>query len=616
MATIQNRSYQMGLPASSWFAKTMAVFDKIHAVIGRKGNEGDAAAAPVTITAATNEKDQEANGLPDDNSIEPVVSEDAQHGVRTAEAVTLTWGKKSLAAIFVNMWFIYLVNGFQSKITSNLTAYAASDFDAHSLIPVITVVSDIMTAAVYIPLAKILDIWGRAEGFLLMVTFATIGMAAMAGSNGLATYCAAQVFYKVGWSGLTYSIDVITADSTKLKNRGLAYAFTSSPYMITAFAGSKAAEAFLEDISWRWGFGAFTIVLPFVAAPMYILLKWNLHKAKKAGILVRQHSNRTWMEKIKWVVIEFDLAGVVLFAVGIGTFLIPFSIASSAPNGWASGYIIAMIIVGLFIVILFGLYEAYLAPVPFFKYKFLIERTVLGACLLDLVYQISYYCWVSYFTSFLQVVNNLPVSQAGYIDSTFDVVSGVLLFIVGWSIHKTGRFKWLIVAGIPLYIFAQGLMIYFRRPGQSIGYLIMCEILISIAGASFILCMQIAVLAAVDHQHVATALAILSITGNVGGAIGGTISATIWTNTFGNKLLSGLPESALDQFEAMYEDLSVQMSYPEGTPERTALQEAYGYAQTRMLAAGTGIMVLSVGSIFLVRNYNLKKMNQTKGTLF
>ncbi len=50
-----------------------------------------------------------------------------------------------------------------------------------------------MSAAVYIPLAKLLDLWGRAEGFAVMVSFATLGMILMAGSNGLFTFCAAQV---------------------------------------------------------------------------------------------------------------------------------------------------------------------------------------------------------------------------------------------------------------------------------------------------------------------------------------------------------------------------------------------------------------------------------------
>lgn len=51
-----------------------------------------------------------------------------------------------------------------------------------------------MTAAVYIPMAKMLDVWGRAEGFLLMIVFADLGLILMAVSHNLATFCAAQVW--------------------------------------------------------------------------------------------------------------------------------------------------------------------------------------------------------------------------------------------------------------------------------------------------------------------------------------------------------------------------------------------------------------------------------------
>lgn len=94
-----------------------------------------------------------------------------------------------------SMWFLYLTNGFQSSVLSSLTPYAASDFESHSLLPVIDIVSSAMTASVYIPLAKILDLWGRAEGFLLMVLFATLGMIMLAASQNLATYCAATVSF-------------------------------------------------------------------------------------------------------------------------------------------------------------------------------------------------------------------------------------------------------------------------------------------------------------------------------------------------------------------------------------------------------------------------------------
>lgn len=105
---------------------------------------------------------------------------------------------------------------------------------------------------------------------------------------------------------MIYSVDVITADVSKLKNRALAYAFTSSPYMITAFAGAKASEDFYYKYSWRWGFGAFAIILPVVAAPLFVILKIHLKKAENQGILIREKSGRTLVQNIWFYIQEFD----------------------------------------------------------------------------------------------------------------------------------------------------------------------------------------------------------------------------------------------------------------------------------------------------------------------
>lgn len=214
------------------------------------------------------------------------------------------------------------------------------------------------------------------------------------------------------------------------------------------------------------------------------------------------------------------------------------------------------------------------------------------------------------------VVYNLPVAEAGYINSTFQVVSGVLAFIIGYAIRRTGRFKWVFYIAVPIYIFALGLMIHFRVPNGEIGYIIMCEIFISIGGSILILCCQLAVLAAVDHQHIAASLAVLFVFGTIGGAVGSTVSGAIWTNTFPNALARYLPESALPNLAAIYGDIATQLSYAVGSPERYAIQEAYGYAQVRMLTAGTGIMSLSFVWMFMIKDYNVAKMTQTKGVVF
>ncbi|KAF1981000.1 MFS general substrate transporter [Aulographum hederae CBS 113979] len=542
--------------------------------------------------------------------------ENLQRGVEAAEAVTLSWSKASLIAVFINIWLLYFVNAFQSSILSSLLPFVTSDFESHSLLNVIYVVADAISASVFIPLSKILDVWGRAEGFLLMTISATLGLILMATSHNLPTFCAAYVFYNIGFSGMTYCVDVITADASKLKNRGLAYAFTSSPYIITAFAGPKAAEDFYTNINWRWGFGCFAIIFPVVAMPLFFVLKYNLRKAKKQGTLSTEGSGRTLLQNIWHYGKEFDAIGVFLFSTGLVIFFLPFDIAASAASGWATGYIIAMIIVGLILLITFGLYETYLAPAPMLNYRILCNRTVIGACALDATYQISYYCWANYFTSFLQVVNDLSITTSGYVMNTFDVVSGLLLLGVGFAIRRSGRFKWLLYIAVPLYVLAQGLMIHFRRPNQSVGYLVMCQIFISIGGSIFIIIQQISILAAVDHQHVATALALLNVVGTVGNAAGATISGAIWTNTFPGALARFLPAEALPDLEAIYEDLETQLSYPVGSATRVAIQEAYGHAQTRMLAAGTGVMALAFLWMLLIRNIDLRKIQQVKGMVF
>lgn len=88
---------------------------------------------------------------------------------------------------------IFLVNGLRLSILTSLTPYVTSSFSSHSLLTVIYIVASALVSATYIPMAKLLDVWGRAEGFLLMVACATLGTILMATSKNLATFCAAEV---------------------------------------------------------------------------------------------------------------------------------------------------------------------------------------------------------------------------------------------------------------------------------------------------------------------------------------------------------------------------------------------------------------------------------------
>lgn len=97
-----------------------------------------------------------------------------------------------------SIWIIYFVNAMQQTSTGSLTPYVTSSFYDHSLTATTSVMASIIGGLTSLPLSKIIDIWGRPQGFVLMVTVLTLGLIMMAACNNVQTYAAAQVFYWVG----------------------------------------------------------------------------------------------------------------------------------------------------------------------------------------------------------------------------------------------------------------------------------------------------------------------------------------------------------------------------------------------------------------------------------
>ena len=171
---------------------------------------------------------------------------------------------------------------------------------------VISTVSSALSAALLMPIARMLNVWDRGNGLILMASIATLGLILSAACTNIYSYASAQVFYNVGFTGLIFCVDVFTIDTSSLRSRGLAYAFTSSPFIISAFAGPKAAEDF-NNSNWRWAYGSFAIILPIVCLPLWSTIFYNKRKAKSKGFLQKQSNvKKTPLECIKWFVIEFD----------------------------------------------------------------------------------------------------------------------------------------------------------------------------------------------------------------------------------------------------------------------------------------------------------------------
>ncbi|KAF1811226.1 siderophore iron transporter mirB [Eremomyces bilateralis CBS 781.70] len=544
---------------------------------------------------------------------EDLKKEHKQAGVQAVEATTTIWGKWDLVAAYAFIWLIYFITSAFEVVVRSLTPFVTSAFSRHSLTATTTIMSSIIGGLSKLPIAKILDTWGRPQGLALTLLIWVLGLIMMACCHNVETYCAAQVFSAVGAQGVSYCLTIFIADTSSLKNRPLMLAFATSPYIVTTWIGGPIADSVVQGPGWRWGFGIFAIVTPVVVSPLIALFLWNHQKAKKAG-LIRSSRGKLTLSSVKQYVIEVDLIGLIILAGGMALFLLPFSLYSYQAKSWSSPMIISMIIVGGLLIIAFVLYEQFLAPVKFIPVKLLADRTVFFGGLMFTFVFFNSAVWNSYFTSMLLVVWNTGVAKATYITNIYRVGSCFSALIIGVFIRWSGRFKWVaLYFAIPLMMLGVGLMIHFRQPDVDIGYVIMTQIFVAFAGGPIVIAGEMAMMAPSDHQHIAVIIAILDLFSSVGYALGSTVSGAIWTGTFRPALEKHLPEGA--PIERIYNNMYQQLAYRVGTPNRIGIGYAYADSQRYMLITSVCLLAGAVVCAALWRDIRIKDVKQVRGNV-
>ncbi|UZP39143.1 hypothetical protein NXS19_006959 [Fusarium pseudograminearum] len=493
------------------------------------------------------------------SSSEIAVDTDVQHGIQEIEAVTLSWSKTSLLVAFVLIWLVYCTG------TGGVTNLS---------------------------IAKTLDVFGRPQGFMFCAIIATIGLIMSAACNNVEAYAASQVFYTVGINGVGYSLSVFIADTTSLRNRGLVQSICASPNIITAWIGGPIATAFLNGAGWRWAFGMESILVPVVTIPLFSLFMVHYQRAKSQGLMPNRESKGSFLDATRYYIREFDLVGLLSLSTGVALFLLPFNLYTMQAKGFGSPMIICFFVFGILLLIFFGIWERFFAKVSFIPWRFLLDRTVTGACLLSFSMFCSTGIWSLYLTSILQVVNDLSVTNASYIVSAYTVGGFLFAILIGWILSYTGNFGY----------------------HPSIGYIVMSQLILAVGSGSIMITAEIAILAAVsEQQYFAVAIALVSMCSSIGQAVGLTVSSAIWQDVIPRKLAEYLPAEDLPNLPIIAADIVTQLSFPVGSPTRLAIQHAYGDAHRLLFIAGTVVWVLGFIGTAMWKNINIKNIKQTKG---
>ncbi|GFF46725.1 siderophore iron transporter mirB [Aspergillus lentulus] len=544
------------------------------------------------------------------------ITQDAQIGVQKAEATALVWSKTALYATYAWIWVCFFILNLQFSISNNMIYYAYAGFSSAPQISQANILSTIIGGVLQLPIAKILNLWGRAEGFLVFVGVLILGIIVIASCNGPNGFAAGYTLYWIGYTAVNFILVVFVADASGLRNRAFAYAFIGTPTICTAFVGPLAAQAFNTHSTWRWAYGCFAIIIFFTFVPLALVFKFYQRKAEKTGVFVRDRSGRTPLQSFLHYFHEFDIIGAFLLMAAFVLFLLPFSLETYGFSGYSSATFISMVIIGVLLFPVFALWERFFATTAFIKWELFKNRTVLGACILSAVIFLNYYTWDQYFYYYLQVVYNLDTANTGYMAQIYGVGSTIWAVLFGIWIRQTKHFKkTCLYFGAPLMLLGAGLMIHFRGTESKIGYLVMCQIFIAFGGGTLVIGDEMAVMAAADRDGIPMMIAMISLAGSFGGAIGYAVAVAIYSNTFPQALLRGLPDDMKADYANIYLGGSTaQVMYPPGSAARNAINHAWTQSQKYECITATAIVVLAFPAIAMWKDYNVDR-KQVKGTV-
>ncbi|OJJ88618.1 uncharacterized protein ASPGLDRAFT_117082 [Aspergillus glaucus CBS 516.65] len=472
-------------------------------------------------------------------------------------------GKVLRGIIVVSIGLTMFAYALGQGITPQFDVMATSSFGKHAQIGAVNTASQIINAVSKPFIGKMADITSRPTSYLVVLLAYAVGFAIAASCTNLAAYVVGSCLTSFGRSGLDLLSEVVIGDLTTLQWRGFWSGMLLSPFLVTTFIDGFISDSFIPD-KWRWGLGMFAIMVPVLLFPAILTLYGLQHKAIKAGMATTSDGAK-WAWDVSgfthqaWdAIVEIDLAGLILLGFAFSLILLPFTLAKSAQHGWANHSMIAMEVVGWFLLIVWILFEAFIAPRPIMTKRIIKNRAFLAALFTSFFTQVATAAGKTYYSSYLYIIKN----WSNYVWTVFLAIMTLTLCIfspiAGLLQAKFHRYKGFMVFGSLVKLVGHAMCIgSHNRSTQSTAVLAVAHILIG--GSAFVVIgARVGSQASVPHQDMASVIAAFSLWSFLGSSVGDAIASGIWTG----KMLDYMREEC-----------------PPGTSE-TTLKEIYGSIKT------------------------------------
>ncbi|KAH8829259.1 major facilitator superfamily domain-containing protein [Flagelloscypha sp. PMI_526] len=546
-------------------------------------------------------------------SVEVAVQDASQdatvtNGARTVEATHKVYGKYSKWALFIGLGLAAYIYSLDGQTTYTYLAFATSSMEHHSLLSSVQTAQAVIIAVFKPVVAKFADVTSRGTTYVLALLFYVLGYIVIASAKNIGTIAGGIILYAVGYTGLQLLNQIIIADITSLRWRGLVSGLLSMPFVINAFIGSEVSAQMLarDPVSgWRWGYGMFAILIPASLAPLITTLLWAERKAKKLGVVASHqvsHQKTGFVQALH----AMDVFGLLLIAASISLILLPMTLSKTALGGWHNPSIIAMIVLGVALLPVVIFWEVKYAKFPVIPLRFLKNRAVMSAAFIGFFDFVSFYLTFTYLYSYVNVEQpSWSLKELNYFIFTQTVALSVFGLLGGVLMSIFRHYKYIVIFGLLVRLLGVGIMIHSRGGHGSTAELVWTQILQGLGGGFVAIASQVGAQASVTHADVATATAFVLLVTEIGFAVGSTLAGVIWASILPGKLVKYLPNVSQAERDALYASMITITKSPAGDPIREGAIAAYGDTMRVLCIAATCIAIVPLLLSFLLPNYRL-----------
>ncbi|KAF8211591.1 iron permease [Mycena galopus ATCC 62051] len=390
-----------------------------------------------------------------------------------------------------------------------------------------------LSSTALIPLSgSLANAFGRRPIMLIAIAFFAVGSAIAGAAQNMSMMIAARAIQGIGGGGIINLTEILIADLVPLAERGLYQGLIGLVWSFASSIGPPIGGALANNghKAWRW---LFYLNLPLTALAFVLVFRFLSVRQPEGSV-------RSKLAQVDWI-------GNAIVVVGTGLAIIGMT-WGGIRYPWASAQVLAPLIIGLALLVVFAVYEAKVPTRPTVPSDVVGNRTSLGALLMTAAHGIVSTSIIYYLPVFFQACFGAsPLRSAvDFLPSAFIIAP--FAFAAGAVISIVQKYRAVNIVGWIITIVACGMFSTLKEDsvvGKWAGYQVLMSLGIGILYSSPVF----PLLAPLPPNRAAAALGLFSFTRNFFSTWGITISSTILQNMLEKKL----PTEFVAQFPPGFE---------------------------------------------------------------